>query len=374
MQILIDNINMFTFDFYQKTKATPKNIFCSPYSIYNALVLADVGAGGNTARQIEAVLHLERTDNPHYALQKLQLDVNNNSENQLKMASALWLQKNYNLLPNYLRQIENTYGDSLHTVDFAQAPDESVIEINRWVSDKTQNRITELLGPRSISGLTRMILTNAIYFKAHWHSTFKSVESDTFYTLDEEKIIVPMMNQSTIYKYAKGDNYQVIDIPYMSEYLNDGLSMLIILPDKGQFSRFENSLDRDKLNSILISMKRELIILFMPKFNFNSNYELPEYLQALGMTDGFSRNADFSRMTDISGLFLENLTHSTFISVDEYETEAGALDLGTVTFASPGRKPPKFIKLLVNRPFIFLIRDIKTGIVLFIGRVLNPLT
>jgi serpin B len=216
-----------------------------------------------------------------------------------------------------------------------------------------------------------MIITNAIYFKASWHSPFRvrSTHDDTFYTLEDEKITVPMMKTNTGNKYLRGDVYQAIELLYSGYDFN----MLVILPDKNKFTEFENCLDNNKLTSILEDMKFvKDIRLSMPKFEFKKSYGLAGNLEELGLTAAFKKSADFLGMTDTPGLFLTDVAQSTFLSVNEYETEAAAATFTTVFGYTPG-PPRKYLDFVIDRPFIFLIRHFFTGTILFIGRVLNPL-
>jgi serpin B len=366
--------NLFTFDLYQSMKETTGNIFFSPYSIYNALAIAYAGAKGDTARQIAKVLHFDLQDSSlHSSLQALQKDIERcNSENtQLRLSNALWGQKGWPFLPGFLNLIDTHYGDCFKKVDFAQAPIVSCKEINRWVSERTQYRINEVIGPGSINEQTTMIITNSIYFKASWYFIFdvNTTHNDNFYTLEDQKIAVPMMKTTSSNNYFRGKNYQAIEF----DYRGLDLKMLVILPDKKKFTDIENSLDNDKFNSILESMKPiSNIRLSMAKFKLEPNYLMGKYLRRLGMVNALNGNADFSVMTDIPGLFLTDVAHSSFINIDEYGTEASALTRSFLVGGLPEYRP-KYIDVVINHPFIFLIRDILSGTVLFIGRILNPL-
>lgn len=363
----VNGSNIFVFSLYQKIKDSNSNIFYSPYSISSAMAMTYAGARGDTAKQMAEALHFELPDNIlHTAMYSLQQDLekrNNNQTSQLSIANALWGQKGKHFLPEYVNQINSYYNGGFKTLDFIKATEQSRKEINQWVSDKTNNRINELLKQGSVDTGTVLVITNAVYFKAPWKFIFGSTTDESFYTLDGKNIIVPMMKHDVMrFKYFNGGNYQAIDLPYR----DCDLSMLIILPDDGQYTDFEKSLDNNQLDTIIGSLKDTLVVLRMPKFKFEANYLLNENLKALGMINAFG-NADFSGMTDTPGLFIDKVLHSTFISFDEKGTEAAA-GVGAIV-ASAGAT-----NLVINRPFIFLIRDTKTGTILFIGRVLNPIS
>jgi serpin B len=278
--------NEFTFDIYQKLKSAPGNIFYSPYSIYCALAMTYAGAGGATAREMAEVLHFDPADvSQHNAMHVLQREIErcNTDITQLHIANAIWAQKGW---------------------DFAQDPKASCREINQWIRKRTNNLISEILQPGRLDDLTAMIVTNAIYFKARWPKPFdvSCTHNDGFYTLDGEEILVPMMKEGSCGSYTKGNNYQAIDLPYKGYDLN----MIIIMPDEGQFSAFENCLDYPLFDLILQDLKHfdwrmpgnyTEINLSMPKFKFKSNYQLSEYLQALGMKDALEKGRIFPEWT-----------------------------------------------------------------------------
>jgi serpin B len=252
-------------------------------------------------------------------------------------------------------------------MDFMNKPEECRIAINQWVSDQTEGRIEDLIPQGAIDELTRLVLTNAIYFNAAWEHQFD--EDDTldrpFYLLDGSQVKAPMMRLTTSFNYTDGNGYQAIELPY------DGgeLSMVIIMPDEGNFEAFESSLDSELVENIIRDMEDQRVRLMMPKFEFASELSLTQALAAMGMPAAFS-NADFSGMTGTYELFISDVIHQAFVSVDEYGTEAAAATAVIMAGATPPSNEP--VTLDIDHPFIFLIRDMKTGSVLFVGRVLNP--
>jgi serpin B len=216
--------------------------------------------------------------------------------------------------------------------------------------------------------MTRLVLTNAIYFKAHWAYEFaKSATSDgLFHLLDGSTVTVPLMHQQHMFSYAEGDNYQAIQLPY----LGNDVAMTILLPREGQFAAFENSLDSQELSKIVAQMTSKEVNVTLPKFSFESSFRLDQTLANMGMPDAFTAGtADFSGMTGNKELFIGAAIHKSFVAVDELGTEAAAVTAVAMAGAAMPSTPVDFD---ANRPFIFLIQDVATGSILFTGRVSNP--
>jgi serpin B len=252
-------------------------------------------------------------------------------------------------------------------LDFGGAPEESRITINDWVSEQTEGRIQNLIPQGAIDPLTRLVLTNAIYFNAAWANPFQeeATRDGPFTLLDGSRIAVPMMHQTESFGYAKGEGYQAVELPY------DGheLSMVILLPDRDSFDPFEDSLDVDQAQAIMQNLKRGQVALIMPKFEFDSRFSLKQALEAMGMPAAFSGGADFSGMTGSTDLFISDVLHKAFVSVDEEGTEAAAATAVVMKLSVAAEEPTT---VTIDRPFIFLIRDIETGAILFVGRVVDP--
>jgi serpin B len=387
---LVNGNSAFTFDLYQKLKGTKDgNFFYSPYSISAALAMTYAGARGNTAQQMEDTLHFALDqERLHSSFNTLDQELKQRGKDlemyvlnpdgemvqekvdgfRLNIVNAFWGQKGYNFLPEYLDMIKQYYGGEINTLDFAKEPEPSRLEINRWASEKTEGRIKDVLPTGSIKPLTRFILANAIYFKARWEYQFAPslTKADTFYLTDGNKVTVPLMHQKGQRSYAEDNAYQALRLPY----LGGELGMVVLLPREGQFENFEDSLDAQKLNSIIGKLEPREVNVTLPKFTFESNYNLVQTLPEMGMTDAFSPGtADFSGMTGNKEIYIGLAIHKTFIAVDEVGTEAAAVTVISGFGAAP---PPVPVDFTANRPFIFLIQDIKTGTILFIGRVLNP--
>jgi serpin B len=218
-----------------------------------------------------------------------------------------------------------------------------------------------------VNDLTRLVLTNAIYFKAAWQSPFakEATGSGSFNLLNGSQVSVSMMHQMHLFNYVQGTGYQAIELPY-----DDGqLSMVVLLPDTGQFDAFQNALNSEMVDGIIASMTEQNVILSLPKFQFDSSFGLKQVLSSMGMPLAFSDNADFSGMDGAHDLLISDVIHKAFVSVDEAGTEAAAASAVIVGLTA---MPSSTVTLSVDRPFVFLIRDISTGTILFVGRVINP--
>lgn len=252
-------------------------------------------------------------------------------------------------------------------MDFAEKPEPSRLTINEWVENQTENKIKDLLPPGSIGHLTRAVITNAIYFNAIWQHPFSesNTQENTFTLLDGSEVTVPMMSQTESFKYTHGGGYEAIKLPYQGE----NMSMLIFMPTEGQFGDFENSLSSGTLENIIREMESEKIALRMPKFEFKASLKLANVLSDMGMPAAFDETvANFSGITGDRSLFIDQVLHKAFVSVDENGTEAAA----ATAVVMPTSAPVSPVELSLDHPFIFMIRDDETESILFLGRMLDP--
>jgi len=377
LETLVTGNSAFAFDLYQTLREEDGNLFYSPYSISLALAMTYAGARGETSQQMADTLHFVLyQDSLHPAFNSLDIELSQRGEGakgkdgegfRLNIVNAIWGQDGYQFLSEFLDVLAENYGAGLRTLDFANAPEESRITINNWVSDQTEDRIEDLIPQGLIDALTRLVLTNAIYFNAAWQHPFSEdiTEDGPFYLLDGGEVTVPMMRQTESFSYAEGDEYQAVELPY------DGreLSMVILLPRAGQFEAFEGSIDAQVVDAILKGLESRQVALTLPEFEFESYFHLKEILAAMGMPVAFSGDADFSGMTGNRDLFIAEVIHKAFISVDEAGTEAAA---ATAVVMKEIAAPLEPIEVTIDHPFIFLIRDIETGTILFVGRIVNP--
>lgn len=377
MTELVDGNSEYAFDLYQALKKEEGNIFYSPYSISLALAMTYGGARGETATQMADTLHYRLPQSAlHPAFNGLDIELGKRGEGakgkdskgfRLNVVNAIWGQKDYKFLSAYLDLLAENYGAGLRILDFKSAPEQSRMTINQWVSDQTEDRIKDLLPEGSINPLTRLVLTNAIYFNAAWKLPFKPevTAHGPFHLENGDDVTVPMMNQTGFFGYARSGNYLAVELPYDG----DELSMVILTNESGRFSDFENTLNLAVVKAIIDNLKNTRVALTMPRFEFESEFGLKETLMAMGMEEPFRDDADFSGMSRESDLHIDDVIHKAFVSVDEAGTEAAA---ATGVIVGTTSMPPEPVTVTLDRPFVFLIRDIQTGAILFIGRVMNP--
>ena len=371
--------NTFAFDLYRQIRQEKPsaNLFYSPYSISLALAMTYAGARGQTEQQMAQTLHLLPQSQLHPALNRLDLELAGRGKSakgkdgegfRLKIANALWGQKDYQFLPAFLDLLAENYGAGLRLLDFAADPEASRVTINNWISDQTEGRIKDLIPSGVLDKLTRLVLTNAIYFNAAWSKPFESgqTQDGAFHLLDGGQATVPMMHMTTSFSYAEGQNVQAVELPY------DGreLAMVILLPKAGQFEAFEAALDAEQVDGLVSKLSSRQVALSMPRFKIESEFSLAKTLAALGMPAAFSSEADFSGMDGSRKLVISDVVHKAFVSVDESGTEAAAAT--AVVMGLTSLMPDAPVEMTVDRPFVFMIRDLQTGAILFVGRVVNP--
>ena len=372
----------FAFDLYHALREdrTDENLFFSPYSISVALAMTYAGARGETERQMaDALRFYLPPEQLHPAFNALDVDLARRGERakgrhgkpfRLHIANALWAQTGYSFRPEFLDLLAENYGAGMRLLDFAGSPEPSRVEINRWVTRETDGKIEDLIPPGLIDGWTRLVLTNAIYFDAAWEHKFEkaATRAGPFKLLDGTGVTVDMMWQAARFGYAEGEGYHAVELPY------DGrdLSMVVLLPAEGRFREFEDSLSGERVDAILKGIDSREVGLTMPRFAYESDFRLKDALSDMGMPDAFLlRVADFSGMDGTRNLFILAVVHKALVRVDEEGTEAAA---GTAVMVAGSAGPPDSVEVVIDRPFIFLVRDLKTGAILFLGRVLNPLT
>lgn len=377
-QIVAQSDNQFAFDLFHQLSASAgsQNIFFSPYSIATALEMTLQGANGNTAAQIIQALHLPSQDIAQAGIQALyqlfQADPAT-AGYTLSTANRLWVKDNFQLLQSFLDTAQNLFGAQPQSVDFSD-PVAAAGIINAWVSNQTHGKIPALISPDAIDDLTRLILTNAIYFKGTWQNSFNGdlTRQADFTTAPGQSSPVQMMFQNKDFGYyaQSGDNaFQAIDLPYTG----NNLDMLVILPGNPDLTNFDASLTPDLFNQISTGLHATDVNLYLPRFELKESYDLVKPLQNLGITDAFSPLADFSGITDSAALNISDVVHQSFLQVDEQGSEAAAAT-GVIATTSavmyPAPPPPPTFD--ANHPFLVAIRDHATGTILFLGQVTNP--
>jgi serine protease inhibitor len=374
---LADGNAALAFDLYRTLREKDGNLFFSPYSISTALAMTYAGASGETASQMAATLHFTLpAESLHPAFNAYALDLQARAEQategtpfELSIANSLWGQQGFPFLQRFLDLLAVNYGAGMRLVDYESDPEGARKAINDWVSDETREKIKDLIPQGAIDAMTRLVLANAIYFKAGWLNPFEEIATspESFHLLEGSTVEVPMMHQSKSYGYVRGDGYQAIELPYQ----NSNTSMLIILPDEGQFKAVEGQLNPAMMTDVLSRMTYGPVNLGLPKFTYESAFNLNQALTDLGMTDAFDPGrADFSGMDGARDLYISQVLHKAFVSVDEKGTEAAAATAVIMELTSAPMDEP--FTFTVDRPFIYMIRDQQSGTILFLGRVMDP--
>lgn len=362
----------FAFDLYGILGEEEGNIFFSPYSISAALAMTYAGADGDTEAEMAEVLRFTLPQNRlHPAFNLLNLRLAELSEEDstfsLHIVNALWGQTGYSFLPDFLGVLAANYGADIRLLNFSENTELCHEIINEWVMEQTEGRIADLIPPGLLSSVTKLVLTNAIYFKAQWLFQFDEMGTwdQSFNLINGEQVTVPMMSQTEHFRIATGNRYVAVELPYS----NRRASMLVIVPDEDYFFEVEDRLGNGLIADITDNQRDENLHLSLPKFETVSEFQLENVLTEMGMPSAFGVSADFSGMDGTLSLYIASVVHKAFVSVDENGTEAAA----ATAVVMEKLNGDSSVEFLVDRPFIYLIRDRSTGSILFIGRVLNPL-
>jgi serpin B len=350
------------------------NLFLSPHSISTALAMTYAGAANATATQMAAALQFTLPEPKlHAAFNALDLALAARAKAasgktipfRLTTANSIWGQAGWQFEAPFLDALAVNYGAGLRVRDFERDPEGARDDINAWVEGRTNDRIKDLIQPGIITSMTRLVLTNAIYFSAAWARPFDAAQTADrpfFLGGGDAQVMVPSLYQRTEHGYAEGPGYRAAELLY------DGgqVSMVVIEPD--DLAAFEASLTGARLQEIAGSLSRYQLELTLPKFKFDAPLPLKPILEQLGMTDAFTEDADFSRIDGTRRLQITDVVHKGFVAIDERGTEAAA---ATAVIVGPTSAPPS-ATLVVDRPFVFLLRDRPTGAILFVGRVVDP--
>ena len=369
-------IDAFGFDYYRAVLTSGGNAVVSPASVVLALSMAQAGARGETASQMNAVLHaaagagggngLNSLDQSLTGLSGTFKDLGDTDRQvTLRIANAPFAQRDLTLEQPFLDALASRYGAGLHLVDFKGDPSGSCSLINSWVSDQTEARIPRLLD--SLDSATRLVLVNAVYLKAPWLEPFdqSGTKSAPFTRADATQVSVPTMSADmTEARYASGTGWQAVELPYV----NPALALTIVVPN--DLAAFEKTLDASRFAQITGALESANVELTLPRFKIETKGDLAGTLAGMGMPLAFDADkADFSGITTQEPLYISKVIHQANISVDEKGTEASA---ATAVVMRAGAMPTGPVTVHVDRPFIFALRDTTTGAVLFLGRVVDP--
>ena len=375
-----DSANQFGFELLRQFKnqsGNGTNPFFSPYSLFTALAMAYEGAEGNTADEMADVLNIEQDNESfHQYVSYLYQKFNQNTKYNLSTANAAWMQKDFIILEDYIHLVENFYHAEANNIDFSN-PEKAADIINQWVENQTNNLIHDLVPSTAINpALTKLILTNAIYFKGMWQVQFDPVNTtDRPFTLaSNETIDVPMMgltDTEDVFNYTETDEFQLLQLPYAG---ND-LSMIIILPKENtDVSSIINNLNEKDYVEWLNTMQEVELDVHLPKFTIETpRYSMSQMLKTLGIHDAFSSaDADFSGITGEPNLYIKYVFHKAFIEVNEEGTEAAAATAVIMDLKAVPNNGNERIVFDCDHPFLYIIQENETGTILFMGTLDNP--
>jgi serpin B len=373
---LVRGNTAFGLDLYARLRGGPGNAFLSPYSLSSALAMTAAGARGETARQMDQVLHFPfAADRVHTAFAALNAALRPAAEKkppyELHVANALWGQRGYHFLPDYVATLRGPFAAAFEEVDFRGATEAARHTINTWVEQQTAGKIQDLIASGVLDASTRLVLTNAIYFKGSWEKPFRpaNTKEDDFHAAPGRTVRVPLMHQTGRFGYAEDELVQVLELPYAG----DDLAMVVILPRKQDgLAQVEAALSAEWLGGRMARLQFAEVAVALPRFKLTAEFELSRTLAALGMTLPFSDRADFSGMNGgTDPLQIAAVIHKAYVDVNEAGTEAAAATaIGIRVTMALTPKPP--IPFRADHPFLFVIRDRRTESLLFLGCLTQP--
>ncbi len=357
--------NLFAFDLYARYSSGEDNVFYSPYSISTALSMTYEGARGRTAEEMQTVFHWSEDAAVRRPGAARVFNILNGKDRPyaLHTANALWMQEGYPLKEDFVTVVEDCYGGESNMIDFGDAV-KAADTINGWVEERTNEKIKDLLSPGMLVD-ARLVLTNAIYFKGDWAAMFdpKLTRPSEFHVTPGETVTVETMNmRDESFRYLDTGDAQILELPYEGE----DLSMVIILPRTNDIHGFEEGFTLGDYEGWLSQLEPTRLEVHLPRFKFETKYDMGGDLAEMGMPTAFTASADFSGMSD-GGLFIGHVVHQAFVEVNEEGTEAAAAT-GVVVVESA----PMLDVFNADHPFVFTIRDRGTGLMLFMGRVMDP--
>jgi serpin B len=373
-QALVQGNNAFALQLYGQLRTTPGNLFFSPYSISTCLAMTYAGARGDTEAQMARVFHFPGGQaQVHSSFGELQHQLGEAAKQgiELNIANALWAEKDPPLLPAFLQIARTEYQANVNQADFRTAAEPARAEINHWVAQQTKDKIQEILPPGSIDAMTRMVLANAIYFKGTWTKQFEKGETlnQPFHLSGVRQVEAPLMHHMDEVRYMQETNFQAVELPYKT----GELAMVVLLPRQVDgCGALEARLTPALLSQSLSQMRKQKVELFLPRFKLESKFELQQILAKMGMSDAFGTKADFSGMDGTRNLFISAVFHKAWGEVNEEGTEAAAATAVTIKRSAIIREPALPPVFRADHPFVFFIRDTRSGSLLFLGRLANP--
>ncbi len=355
------------------------NCIFSPYSVFSCLGMAYVGAAGETASEMADALSIHMSKYDHigqFAKVNAELLSSLRSKEgpyKLDVANAMWLGQDTQILSDYRHMIRNDFDANIQSLDFSQSK-EAVSIINTWISNETQGKIPRLLAETDISSLTRLVLTNAIYFQGSWKFPFQeklSKQAPFHVTPGSDKPVL-MMEQTESFAYHETEQCQFLLLPFVSSQdTGSELACFFLLP-KNALSSVESSLSPALIHSYLELAETRRIHMQIPRFTLASKLYLKEVLEQMGMKAAFTKEADFSGIDGLTDLYIDKVLHEAYFACNEYGVSASAATAATMAFKSAGPSPTPPIEFLADHPFLFGIVDLKSKVMLFLGKVVDP--
>lgn len=370
---LIKGMETFALAVYQEVCQEKGNQFYSPLSLSLALGMALEGARDETASQMAGVLHLplDESRRREGVAQLIALVNMPARKSRLHLANAIWLQKDFQVLKTYLEVVASIYDGRATNVDFINRREEARRMINDWTAEKTADKIKDLIPPGVLNPLTQLVLTNAVYFRGLWLLPFNPelTRPEKFYLDEGKEVEVPMMRltgERARFPYLETEDWQLLEMLYEGK----DLSMLILLPRQKDLSRLESKLTAEALETWKKELKEERVDVYLPRFKMETKYFLKEKLVSLGMPIAFSSQANFSGINGQKDLFLQQVIHQAFVEVNEEGTEAAGAT-GVIVSRTAYIPEKKFI-FRADHPFLFIIQEKTSGVMLFLGRLVDP--
>ncbi|MBI2743135.1 MAG: serpin family protein [Chlamydiales bacterium] len=357
-------------------KSASTNIIFSPYSIFSCLSMVYIGARDVTATEMQTALKLtfKRPELSKAALAlSSSLASSGDGSYTFDMANGLWLDRDSFVLSDYRHAIEDGFQAKVQSLDFAQT-EQAISIINEWTSNQTHGEIPKLLEEGDIDGSTRVVLTNALYFKGNWQKPFdpKNTADSSFYLAEGSSVKTKMMKQNSTLPYFENESFQLLALPFVKKEGAAAPACLILLPKKGvALSDCEQDLTSDALRGWIEGLKPQNLQIKLPKFTLDRRYDLNNMLKALGIQNAFTDAADFSGIDGMRDLFLSKVVHESFFALDEMGVTAAAATSASMNLtATPPSQPP--VAFVADRPFLFLLVDLKTKLPLFLGKLQDP--
>ena len=346
-----------------------KNVVVSPFSVKMALSMAAQGANGKTLEEMNKVIGLDETSNEYF--RRLIEDAAKDGDITLNIANSIWLKQGLEFNPAYMDILDSYYMAQASTLDFADPSSKDTI--NRWVSEKTNGKIEEIID--SIDSSDIAFLINAIYFNANWSVPFEEgfTSKKDFTLLDGSKVKADLMSKTAHLLYQENNEFQAVELPYGE---NERYVMRVYLPKEDvKFDKFVKGIDKESLQQWGGDFGSMKGVLELPKFKTEYSNSMKDILISMGIKEAFNSNsADFSKMVTVEGqnVYISEVMHKTYIDVNEKGTEAAAATSIEMS-ATSAPQPEEMFEMIVDRPFVFTIDDKESGEILFIGAIINPL-